>query len=172
MCSSLPHVETVISDDDETDISYNNIPTRLKKKPSGRMKSNSSKATPKKALQKKKESVHERQERLKQQAKKEKAEMRDKFMNSLKGKLVDGIVETKLARRKHYDRAMGDYAASIKQVKDTASRRALYSFIHGSMTASKMMSYGDEMANRVCVRPTVAGLLVDRVIPEPHKSWL
>lgn len=112
--------------------------------------------------------VFDRQQKIKAQCKKHREMECEKRDKSLKGKLVDDTHSSNLSARKVRDRSTGDCAASIKQVKDNGSRRAMHAFVKGSVTASRMMSHGDEAANRICPRPAVAGILVDRVMPNSN----
>lgn len=120
---------------------------------------------------KKKESVAERQEQNKALVMKERESAEEKKakmkQQKIAGKLNKGKVELSFDARKKYDRVLGEYASSVKQTKDEASRRAMYKFVQGSTLSSKMMSYGSERHNKNCPKGRVAGIFIDEVVPRP-----
>ena len=86
------------------------------------------------------------------------------------GKLGSASANPVLQTRKTYDRRVGEHASSIKQTKDSSSRRALCKFAVATDEASLTMSYGDSFCDTSVPRPRLAGIVLDEVVPRPDRQ--
>jgi len=89
---------------------------------------------------------------------------------SMAGKLGSASAKPVLQTRKTYDRRVGEHASSIKQTKDSSSRRALCKFAVATDEASLTMSHGDSFCDTSVPRPRLAGIVLDEVVPRPDRQ--